>query len=42
MHALKGYKTHVFPHDELLVVSGGFSDKYVFCDVFSFPSLPFI
>jgi len=30
VHAMKGYKTHAFPHDELLAVSGGFSDKYVF------------
>ena len=37
IHAMKGYKTHAFPHDELLAVSGGFSDKYVICDVPSFP-----
>ena len=30
VHVMKGYKTHAFPHDELLAVSGGFSDKYVF------------
>jgi len=30
VHAMNGYKAHAFPHDELLAVSGSFSDKYVF------------
>lgn len=28
VHAMQGYKTHAFPHDELLAVSGRFSDKF--------------
>ena len=39
VHAMRGCQTHAFPRDKLLAVSGSFSDKYVFCDVFSF-SLP--
>ena len=41
MHAMKGYKMHAFPHDELLAVLGSFSDEYVSCDVSSFPFPPF-
>ncbi|EDQ99403.1 1,2-alpha-mannosidase [Laccaria bicolor S238N-H82] len=28
VHAMKEYKTHAFPHDKLLAVSGKFSDKF--------------